>query len=434
MQPIYTQTVGAGGAGALTFNNIPQGFTDLKIVISARSSLTNYDNLMLRFNGDTTVPNYSTTSVYGDGSIFASERVLNFYNLSYAAGSLPNSSSAASTFGNLEAYIPNYSSGNLKQIITSNAAENNVASVYVRNNFGAGLYKSTSPITSITIFAFGNLAEHTTVTIYGISQKYAGQAGTAPTIGAVTDQAEFASVAFTPASNDQAQLYRVTNTTNSAVTFGQSSPIIAPATLNTATTYTVAAVNDKGSGTSSASSSITTANSYASISTVRFTDSSTSGAFFNNIPQNYKHLQLRCLVRMASSQSTPYDLTVTVNSNNTSGDYSYHLMRGDGASTSLAGLASDSVLRFPTSVPNGSMNSNVFGVLVIDLINYTDTNKNKVARAIWGYDNNTASTPTAGWVGQTSSAYYQQAPISSLTVASFGNFAQFSHCALYGIS
>jgi hypothetical protein len=28
MQPIYTQTVGAGGAASVIFNNIPQTFTD----------------------------------------------------------------------------------------------------------------------------------------------------------------------------------------------------------------------------------------------------------------------------------------------------------------------------------------------------------------------------------------------------------------------
>jgi hypothetical protein len=67
-------------------------------------------------------------------------------------------------------------------------------------------------------------------------------------------------------------------------------------------------------------------------------------------------------------------------------------------------------------------------------MNYTDNTKNKTTRALFGYDNGTGSAPTAGWVGLSGSTWYQFSPISSLIVASFGNFAQFSHVALYGIA
>ena len=40
MQPIYTQTVGAGGTTVISFNNIPQTFTDIQMVISARTNGT----------------------------------------------------------------------------------------------------------------------------------------------------------------------------------------------------------------------------------------------------------------------------------------------------------------------------------------------------------------------------------------------------------
>ena len=434
MQPIYTQTVGAGGTGAITFNNIPQGFTDLKIVVSARSLLSGFDNLMLRFNNDTNVDNYSTTGTFADGASVVSERILDFYTLSYAAGSLPNALSAANTFGSLDVYIPNYTMGTFKQIIIDNVAENNVASLYIRDTMGSSLYRSTTPITSVSVFGFGNLAQHTTVTLYGVSNVYDTLVPIAPTIGAVTDQAGFAAVSFTPAANDRSETYKVTSNPAASVTYGTTSPIKTPAPLNTAYTYQVAAVNSLAESSSAASGSLTTENSYTSIATTYFTNSSVASANFTDIPQHYKHLQLRCFVRMDQSQSTPYDLTVTVNNSNTSGDYSYHMMRGDGASTSLAGLASDNVLRYPVSVPNGSMTSGVFGFVIIDIMNYTDNTKNKTTRALFGYDNGTGSAPTAGWVGLSSSAWYQFSPISNLIVASFGNFAQYSHVALYGIA
>ena len=43
MQPIYTQTIGAT-AGGIVFNNIPQTFTDLKVVVSTRTNANGESN------------------------------------------------------------------------------------------------------------------------------------------------------------------------------------------------------------------------------------------------------------------------------------------------------------------------------------------------------------------------------------------------------
>jgi hypothetical protein len=432
VQPIYAQTVGAGGASTVTFNNIPQGFTDLKIVISTRSSSSEiYDGCLMQING-TSGNLYSTTGLQGNGTTVYSARNFGGGAVNYLDG--VGNGATASTFGNVEIYIPNYTGGNYKTIQQDVAPENNATLNYL--TLASSMWRSANPITSVTFFCSGGFTflQNSTFTLYGVSAVYDTAVPTAPTIGAVTDQAGFASVAFTAAPNDQAENYVVTSTPVGSTTYGPTSPIITPAVLGTSYTYRVASVNALGTNPSAASAALTTDNSYASIATVPFTDSSSAAAYFTNIPQNYRHLQLRCFVRMASSQSTPYDLTVTVNGSNTSGDYTYHMMRGDGASTSLAGLASDNVLRYPVSVPNGSMTSGIFGVVIVDILNYTDTGKNKTTRALFGYDNNGGSAPTAGWTGLSSSAWYQQAPISSLIVASFGNFAQYSHVALYGIA
>jgi hypothetical protein len=52
MQPIYTQTVGSGGATSITFNSIPQTFTDLKLSISIRGADSALTEPWIRFNGD----------------------------------------------------------------------------------------------------------------------------------------------------------------------------------------------------------------------------------------------------------------------------------------------------------------------------------------------------------------------------------------------
>ena len=70
MQLIAKQTVGAGGATSVTFSNIPQTYTDLKVVCSTRESTDSY--LGVYFNGDTNSANYTSIILRGNGSGAAS--------------------------------------------------------------------------------------------------------------------------------------------------------------------------------------------------------------------------------------------------------------------------------------------------------------------------------------------------------------------------
>lgn len=154
---------------------------------------------------------------------------------------------------------------------------------------------------------------------------------------------------------------------------------------------------------------------------------------FTNIPSTFTHLQLRCFVRATSSQSTPYDLTLTANGINPT-EFAYHMLRGDGSTAQSANYTSDVVFRVPLTVPNAFHTSNVFGAAIIDIFDYANTAKNKTMRAIFGYDNNSGSTPAAGWTGLVSSAWFNTTTINRLELATFGNFSQFSRVDLYGIT
>jgi flagellar capping protein FliD len=172
MQPIYTQTVGAGSPTTVSFLNIPQTFTDLKIDISARSTAASFDNLRLKFNNDSSTI-YSQTTLYGEGTTAVSERLAsgsNIFILDYASGSIPNASSTANVFSNLTIYVPNYTGSNFKQVISDGATENNAASQFIRLPLGAGLYRSTNSITRIDVSVFGNYAQNSTLTLYGITK------------------------------------------------------------------------------------------------------------------------------------------------------------------------------------------------------------------------------------------------------------------------
>lgn len=166
MTPIYTQTVGAGGAASITFNNIPQVYTDLMIKISFKSNTTNNgENIFMRFNGDSG-SNYSIRRIYGSGTSVASDAISGTYMSINITG---NSAAVASnTFGNGEIYIPNYTSSNRKSVIGDGVGEANSTENYLGLN--AGLWTGTSAINSIAFTPHvGNAwVQYSTVSLYGI--------------------------------------------------------------------------------------------------------------------------------------------------------------------------------------------------------------------------------------------------------------------------
>jgi hypothetical protein len=69
--PIATQTLGSAAA-SVTFSSIPQGYTDLILVINYATSAST-GNALLRFNSDTG-SNYSETALIGNGTTATSDR------------------------------------------------------------------------------------------------------------------------------------------------------------------------------------------------------------------------------------------------------------------------------------------------------------------------------------------------------------------------
>ena len=164
-------------AASVTFANIPQtGYTDLKIVISARNSRTSFiaEDYGVFFNGDTTVGNYSARQLIADGSAASSRSGYNY-------GVLVNgNTSTANTFNNVEVYIPNYTSSTAKSCSVDAVTENNATAAYM--GLTARLWTGTSAITSVSIDK-GDSGENnsflanSTFSLYGIAA-----VGTTPAI------------------------------------------------------------------------------------------------------------------------------------------------------------------------------------------------------------------------------------------------------------
>jgi len=170
MQPIYTQTL-TNTVNASYFNNIPQTFTDLKLVFSVRSSLsTSLQGIYIQFNGDGNTV-YSQTTLRGNGSSPSSYR--DSGSNAILTNEVPNGLNTASTFSNLEFYIPNYTSSNFKQVLIDGVKESNSASTAIELYMKAALWRNTSAIGSInfgTNITAPNFESNSTVTLYGITK------------------------------------------------------------------------------------------------------------------------------------------------------------------------------------------------------------------------------------------------------------------------
>jgi hypothetical protein len=160
-------------------------------------------------------------------------------------------------------------------------------------------------------------------------------------------------------------------------------------------------------------------NSYESIATVTVGSGGSSSIDFSSIPSTYKHLQLRTMAFNATGWNR---FTITLNGAAVSSSYNDHLIVGNGASASASYEAS-------TSKMGGSNTTNP-AASIIDILDYSNTNKNKVLRGLYGFDNN-----GAGQIQFASILWQSTAAINQITIVdeSGRTFTQYSSFALYGI-
>lgn len=162
---IQTVTVGSGGSASIAFTSIPQTYTDLKLVLSTRSSAGSnaWSDYVVSFNSTSSSTNWGVRILIGTGTQALSGTFTTGY-LGYGEGN----AGTASVFGNTEFYIPGYASSNNKPVSVDSVSENNATASIT--GFAAGLWSNSSAITSISITDFngGNFVQHSSASLYGI--------------------------------------------------------------------------------------------------------------------------------------------------------------------------------------------------------------------------------------------------------------------------
>jgi hypothetical protein len=170
MVAIQTVTVPSGGAASIEFTDIPQTYTDLKLVLSSRkaSGSETYEAIWMTFN-DATNRYYEILLYNAGGGAGSASHQNSLARLEWLAGGT-GGGATASTFGNSEIYIPNYTSSVGKSVSGDWVSESNSSSPW--QGLSAGLWDPTSnaAITSIKLFhsTAGNFAQYSTATLYGI--------------------------------------------------------------------------------------------------------------------------------------------------------------------------------------------------------------------------------------------------------------------------
>ena len=145
---------------------------------------------------------------------------------------------------------------------------------------------------------------------------------------------------------------------------------------------------------------------------------------FSSIPQDYKHLQIR-----ATSRNTFANIEMAIGFNSDTGNnYTQHYLSGNGSTVTSAGNTAQPYTLAGISARTAEA-AGIFGLGVIDILDFTNTSKNTTMRALGGLHSAGNS-----YIQLRSGAWLNTSAISSVQIKVFGqNFVAGSRFSLYGI-
>jgi hypothetical protein len=151
---------------------------------------------------------------------------------------------------------------------------------------------------------------------------------------------------------------------------------------------------------------------------------------FSSIPQTYEHLQLRgsCRMDLSGSMYGSLYLQMGDGSIDTGTNYSTHMMYGAATSTT-GGAATGATSINLRATPDGpSTRFPYYGRIVVDLLDYVNTDKNTTTFGVCG-------TGNAEQVALVSGLWDSTAAVDTIKLApSAGNWFHGSEFTLYGLN
>lgn len=166
--PIYSKQL-TSDAGVIIATNIPQNYTDLFVVIHAKSAHNGTDWLSLNLNGQTegNKQNYSRSGFYTGFGLAASADAIRMWGEQYANSNTSNFSQYE--FTPFLFSVPNYSNTNMTKQVMMLGGRIGLVSADSFISQLAGMWNSTDAITQMhfTADAAKGFKAGTTIDIYG---------------------------------------------------------------------------------------------------------------------------------------------------------------------------------------------------------------------------------------------------------------------------
>lgn len=164
--------------------------------------------------------------------------------------------------------------------------------------------------------------------------------------------------------------------------------------------------------------------SYESIASVTVGSGGTATVTFSSIPSTYTHLEVRALYGTSSATSS----NLLRLNNDTGSNYARHYIVGSGSAASASAAATQTAGWFSDWGPGGVTTSP--GAAVMQILDYTNTNKYKTVRILNGYDGN-----GSGYIGLYSALWQSTTAVNRIDILAptSGTITQYSSFALYGI-
>lgn len=169
------------------------------------------------------------------------------------------------------------------------------------------------------------------------------------------------------------------------------------------------------------------AGAYDLLETTVLTSSASSVSFTGlDSYTDYKHLQIR-MTAQSDRASTSDTIELTFNSD-TSSSYRSHHLRGNGSSVASFEINS-TPMQLPVNMPGASSNTDGFGAGILDILDFSSSNKNTTVRALSGY------AIAANYIALGSGGYFNTNAVTDIAFAlvAGNNFGTGSRFSLYGI-
>jgi hypothetical protein len=182
-------------------------------------------------------------------------------------------------------------------------------------------------------------------------------------------------------------------------------------------------LSSSGYGQFAYAANLAPTNSYFPIASYTVPATAQASIIFAGIPQTFSHLQIRMMAIYTGTVGSGF---IAFNGDNASGNYSYHQLLADGSTTGSGGLASQNQGKFTGGAGTSPAAPNV---MVMDILDYANTNKYKTTRALYSWDSN-----GSGYVEFNSNNWRSTSAITSIVLTPANSFAQYTNISIYGVN